>query len=641
MKLSRLVAVSLVAGLLCGAAVIAQTALAQSSGGPWNTETATIGEMTDNAAAKAVFQKHFPEILANPQSAQARDFTLPEIRQFVPSITRAKLNAMDADLRALPPRPITAAPEPPPVNEWLTWGYDPERSGWNRAETTLSTRNASRLRNVWSTQLSTPTELNTLSTVTAPVIVAGVDVGGVRRDLLFIHGRDDTLFALDANDGRIVWQKTYKNDVPATKPPDWQCSNTPQATPTIDKARGLVFFISGDGKLRAANLADGAERMTPTEFTSPFARSWSLNLIDNVVYATSGRACAEVVNKDSPMYAAALSGIRRLGKGPLRDASAVNAMDVKDLQNPKATYFFTSGARPAAPWGRGGLARGPGNSVILETSNGRWDPMRGDFSESILRLAPKAVRLMDSFVPSNYAHNLRMDLSGSASPVVFEFNGRTLVAATQKEGVLRLLDANNLGGDDHHTPLWASPRLGNDEETGTDPGRGVWGAITTAKTPDGRRFLYLPMHGGNGKAAPPFAVNQGATPNGSIMAFEVVEKDGKISAEPRWQSGDMIMPDPPVVANGVLYATQTGGQPMQNFLKPGDKRMQISESNVMRATPTGNLRLFAFDAVTGKQLYDSKNTLTNWVHFSEPVVALGKVYLVTHDAKVHAFGLKK
>ena len=334
MKLSRLVAVSLVAGLLCGAAVIAQTALAQSSGGPWNTETATIGEMTDNAAAKAVFQKHFPEILANPQSAQARDFTLPEIRQFVPSITRAKLNAMDADLRALPPRPITAAPEPPPVNEWLTWGYDPERSGWNRAETTLSTRNVSRLRNVWSTQLSTPTELNTLSTVTAPVIVAGVDVGGVRRDLLFIHGRDDTLFALDANDGRIVWQKTYKNDVPATKPPDWQCSNTPQATPTIDKARGLVFFISGDGKLRAANLADGAERMTPTEFTSPFARSWSLNLIDNVIYSPSGRACGEITDKSSMEYAAAISGLRRAGSGPLLDASALNAADVHDLAKP-------------------------------------------------------------------------------------------------------------------------------------------------------------------------------------------------------------------------------------------------------------------------------------------------------------------
>ncbi len=32
---------------------------------------------------------------------------------------------------------------------------------------------------------------------------------------------------------------------------------------------------------------------------------------------------------------------------------------------------------------------------------------------------------------------------------------------------------------------------------------------------------------------------------------------------------------------------------------------------------------------------------TTGVHFSEPVVALGKVYVVTHDARVIAFGLRK
>ena len=633
-RLSGLAA-GLVAGLLCGTATFAQ-----SASSPWAHDTATIGELMANPAANAILVKNFPDIVKAPP--EARDFTLAEVRQFAPQLyTAAKLAALDAELRALPPRPMPVKVEVPAIDEWLTWGYDPERSGWNRAEKTLNTKNVSRLRNVWTTQLSTPTELNTLSTVTAPVMASGVSTAQGAKDILYIHGRDDTLFALDIVSGAILWQKTFINPVKATKPPDWQCSNTPQATPTIDKARNLIFVISNDGNLRALNLADGAEMMTPTEFVSPFARAWSLNLIDNVVYTTSGRACAEVVNQDSPMYAAAMSGLIRRGSGPLKDASAVSAMDVKDLKNPRATYFFTSGARPAAPWGRGALARGPRGTVILETSNGRHDPLRGDFSETILKLAPKAVRVVDAFLPKNYAHNLKMDLSGSASPVVFEFAGKTIVAATQKEGYLRLLDANNLGGDDHMTPLWQSPRLGNDEETGTDPGRGVWGAITTYLTPDGRRFLYLPMHGGNSKEAPPFPVNQGPTPYGSIMALEVIQKDGKISAVPVWQSGDMIMPDPPVVANGVLYATQTGGQAMQNFLKQGDRRMRIAESNTMRATPVGNLRLFAFDAVTGKQLYDSKNTMTNWVHFSEPVLAKGKVFLVTHDAKVHAFGLNR
>jgi hypothetical protein len=393
--------------------------------------------------------------------------------------------------------------------------------------------------------------------------------------------------------------------------------------------------------LRGVSLADGSEKMKPVEFIAPFGRAWSLNLIDGIVYSTSGRACGEVVDKTSPMYAAARSGLRRVPAGPMLDASAVQAADTRDLNNVRVTRFYTSGARPAAPWGRGGLARGPGNSVILETSNGRYDPAAGDFSESILKLAPQATRLMDSFTPTNYAHNLAKDLSGSASPVVFDFAGKTLIAASQKESVLRILDANALGGPNHMTPLWASPRLGNDAETGTDPGRGVWGAITTYLNPQGRRFLYVPMNGEPSTQSPTFPLGNGPTPNGRVMAFEMKNDNGKISAEPVWTSDDMIMPDPPVVANGVVYALSTGGQAMQNFAKPGDPRMPTTVSNKLRSTPVSHMQLFAYDAETGKRLWTSGKTLNDWVHFSEPVVALGKVYVVTHDARVIAFGLRK
>src|SRR5206468_11097995 len=138
---------------------------------------------------------------------------------------------------------------------------------------------------------------------------------------------------------------------------------------------------------------------------------------------------------------AASSGPRRARAGPLLDARALSAAAVSDLAHPVVTHFFTSGARPAAPWGRGGVVRAPGG-VLLETSDGRYDPAAGDFSESILKLAPKAARLMDSYTPSNWMDNLMHDLSGSASPLVFNFAGKTLVAASQKEGVLRLLDVH-------------------------------------------------------------------------------------------------------------------------------------------------------------------------------------------------------
>ncbi len=540
-------------------------------------------------------------------------------------------------MAVVPADPVTFE-IPPATNEWLTWGYDQERTGWNRAETTLTPKNVGKLKQLWSTQLAVPVDQYVLSTMTAPVIAAGVPTASGPTDMLFVLGANDVLFAVDAASGKQLWSKSFPNPQSPKKPKEWLCPGTANDTPTIDKARGIVFFITSDGKLRGLNLADGAERLAPVAMTAPFARAWSLNLIDDVLYSTSGRACGEITDKSSLEYAAAISGLRRAGSGPLLDASALNAADVSDLAHPVVTHFFTSGARPAAPWGRGGAVRAPGG-VVLETSNGRYDPAAGDFSESILKIAPRAARLMDSFTPTNWMDNLMHDMSGSASPVVFNFAGKTLIAASQKEAVLRILDAGNLGGANHMTPLWQSPKLGNDEKTGTDPGRGVWGAIATYET-GARRYLYLPVLGHPSKDAPVFPRTNGAIPNGSIMAFQVIDDAGKISAVPAWTSADMIMPDPPVVANGVVYALSTGGQAMQNMAHPGEKRLPYDISSVLRSTPVNAMVLYAYDAESGKQLWSSGKTLTDWVHFSEPVVALGKVYVVTHDAHVVAFGLK-
>jgi outer membrane protein assembly factor BamB len=634
--------------LLAGAALASLLCVGASAQTPppsgqkaFSVEQSTIGEIEDDARARAVFEKYFPTIAHDPKFTIRRESTLPEIQVTAGgAVTDAKLAAMDADLRALNPGAVQAsAPVAPAVNEWLTWGYDPERTGWNRAETTLSPKNVARLKPLWNTALAVPEDKFVLSTVTAPVLVAGVATPSGPRDIMIVHGADDRLFALDAASGAILWEKRFVNPDKAKKPRTWLCADTPNATPTIDKARGLVFFIPSDGKLRAVSLIDGAEKMTPVEFVAPFARAWSLNLIDNVVYAPSGRACGEVTAAEPTMYAAARSGLRRTPAGPMLDASAVQAADVSDLANPKVTRFYTSGARPAAPWGRGGVAKGPG-SVFTETSDGLVDPAAGDFSESVLKLAPQATRLMDSFTPKVWRDNLQHDLSGSSSPVVFEFAGKTLVAVSQKESVLRILDAAKPGGADHMTPLWESPHLGNDAKTGTDPSRGVWGAITTYET-GGRRFLYVPLYGEPSKESPVFPVRNGETPNGRVMAFEVKNDGGKISAVPLWTSHDMIMPDPPVVANGVVYALSTGGQAMQNGAKPGDPRMPYPISAILRSTPVSNMTLYAYDAVSGKRLWDSGKTTPGWVHFSEPVVAQGKVFLVTHDAHVIAFGLKK
>jgi len=94
---------AVVALIAFGLPVDAQTAPAA---GPksFSVANSTIGDLLDNPAAKAVFVKYLPDVVANPDIDQGRSMTLPEIVQYVPDLTPDKLAAIDADLKAIPPQ---------------------------------------------------------------------------------------------------------------------------------------------------------------------------------------------------------------------------------------------------------------------------------------------------------------------------------------------------------------------------------------------------------------------------------------------------------------------------------------------------------------------------------------------------------
>ena len=70
----------------------------------FSVQTSTIGDLLDNPAAKSVFAKYLPDVVANPQLEMGRAMTLPDIVQYEPAITPDKLAAIDAELKALPPQ---------------------------------------------------------------------------------------------------------------------------------------------------------------------------------------------------------------------------------------------------------------------------------------------------------------------------------------------------------------------------------------------------------------------------------------------------------------------------------------------------------------------------------------------------------
>jgi len=558
------------------------------------------------------------------------------IRFAAAAVALAPFLAVPAGAQLATPPPIR--PEPPPVvkpieplpavTDWPSYNYDRERTGWNRGETQLSKSTVGKLQPLWNKQLLTNPPALVLSTLTAPVVAGGVSTPGGAKDLVFTIGMDDTLTALDANTGAIAWQKHFDNTIKPLRPMQVQCSNTEQATPTIDKAKGIIYFTTSDGKLRGAKLGDGAEAIHPTDMVQPFSRNWSLNLVDDVVYTTTARGC---------------------GGSPAQPVEwgTVAAMDVSDPAHPSLSRFYTGKGRPSGPWGASGVAWGP-QGAYVSTADGPNNPGSGVYGDMILAIRPHAWGLNDSFTPSNWRYVIARDLDiGSGGVILFPFGKRNIVATASKESVVYLLDADNLGGVDHMTALYQSPRLGND--TQDFQAMGVWGSLATWQSDKGERWVYTPMWGAPGKTGPKFPITNGDAPSGSVMALKVVEDAGKVSLQPGWISRDLNLASSPVVANGIVYALQTAESAVQvpkSMFGPGgvrDPSWTPDKGAIERImTPHSTMTLFAFDAETGKQLWSSGKTMDgNTVHFTQPVVALGKVFAEDHAGHVWAFGLKR
>jgi hypothetical protein len=252
---------------------------------------------------------------------------------------------------------------------------------------------------------------------------------------------------------------------------------------------------------------------------------------------------------------------------------------------------------------------------------------------------------------------------------VFPFQKWNLLAVVGKESVVSLLDGDSLGGSNHQSPLYTSPRWGNDEALLHD--RGVWGAMATWQDAQSRRYLAMSMLGPQGKSSPAFKYMYGPASDGSVMAFEVRldPLTGKPMLVPVWRSRELHAPDVPVVANGVVYAFQSGKDSTETRAAgagraaaargtgpargaqgadagaagsgTGAERGATSRGRAAAAKPPSkgtNAILYAFDADTGKQLFSSE--LDSFNHFTNPVVAGGNVYAVTWDGKLYAFGLK-
>src|SRR5581483_4517050 len=232
----------------------------------------------------------------------------------------------------------------------------------------------------------------------------------------------------------------------------------------------------------------------------------------------------------------------------------------------------------SGPWGRGGIVKYP-YGALTQTADGPYEPLAGRWGDSVLAFNGQ-MAMVDSYTPIDERQLSARDLDlGSSNPVVFPFDKWTLVATSAKEGVIYLLDAQHLGGEDHRTPLYISQRWSNDVVKFSY--NGMWSVMSTYVDEQGQRWLLAPFYGPTAKeTASLFKTSHGPTYNGELMAFKVVKNGDRPALEPVWVSQDMDLPGVAVFANALIYILASGDRGATLINRGGG-------SGAAAAAPTG------------------------------------------------------
>ena len=185
--------------------------------------------------------------------------------------------------------------------DWLSYGGDAQRSGWQRRGKQFTTGNAKELKLLWKRQLDDP--------LTAPVIIGPTITHRGVRELVFAGGAADNLYAVDADLGTIFWKRHFEaSTMGATTPGSGRCGGL-TATPVIepdpdvdpdddedaDEAGPMrpMYVVASDGRLHRVRVSDGADMTPPSPFP-PGAHASALNFWSGVVYTTTSGGCRDV-----------------------------------------------------------------------------------------------------------------------------------------------------------------------------------------------------------------------------------------------------------------------------------------------------------------------------------------------------------
>jgi hypothetical protein len=272
---------------------------------------------------------------------------------------------------------------------------------------------------------------------------------GPRGRAAFIVATEwNTITALDAANGSLIWSSNLGTPVPLSQLP---CGNIDPlgitGTPVIDAAARVVYLDA---------------MTTPDDGTTKRHRIFAVSLDDGSTIAgwpfdveglmSSGAIFDSSVQNQRGALILNGGTLYVPYGGHFGDCGEYHGWVVAvPVANPAAATAWVTQATAGGSWAPGGLAS-DGNAVFAATgnTNGATSWAGG---ESILRLGHGATfsgNSADFFTPSNWQDLDAQDWDlGGSGPILVDVPGATpsqLVVALGKNGVAYLLDRNNLGG---------------------------------------------------------------------------------------------------------------------------------------------------------------------------------------------------
>ncbi|MGH3832840.1 MAG: PQQ-binding-like beta-propeller repeat protein, partial [Pseudonocardiaceae bacterium] len=299
------------------------------------------------------------------------------------------------------------APTPAKVGpaDWPTYHHDNARTGVADQLAPLGT-----LRVAWRARLDG-------AVYGQPLVIGETVIAATEHD---------TVYALAASDGHVLWSASLGTPEPGSELP---CGNIDPlgitGTPAYDQDSGLVFVVAetqgGRHTLAGVDLASGTvllRRALPPPRGEELAHQQraALTVLNGWVYVAYGGLFG-----DCGDYVGSVLAAPTTGTGPLRS-------------------YAVPTPRQGGIWAPGGAAVYDG-WLLYAVGNGE-STQDYDHSDAVLALSPR-LTLADSFSPAQWATDNANDLDlGSMSPAVV--GDRVLTVG--KSGVGYLLDAARLGG---------------------------------------------------------------------------------------------------------------------------------------------------------------------------------------------------